>query len=825
MGSSRSGIAAAIAFLAAGLYLLTAILSTLFMTDGGSFSLLGITAAPLVAAFSYASLYIPLYLLFGGVLILSPVSPRRWIPALSMTALPFLSLSFFFRILSGMGYTPVMARVVQAFGYRGSLVSLGILSLFFSMLAVLAGIRLGRLPRPAATPGSSGDARMLPAEIVPVDGCYSGIVESGAGRPAAGSSSAGAAAVSSPAGWTEAVPTSSADDAAPAAPVPFADDAAAKPFPSSDSFAAGVPLRKSPESVAGEPQFTFIMPKIPEPPALSSMAPMRTLSPAAMADLSTPTVLRMEAGRKPAEDSPADVVESIDVGTADEMGGGAAVEPALPNEEEEVWPELPEEAEELGEAFESEEVEIDDLDADEEFPEFEDAEPLREKVDADPEETLVEAEPPAAEIGAEIAAGQPSGAVSPAATRKNGDVTRPSALEKDGGKSIPAPAQRDPKRGSRKYAVPVAPLLNDYPDGQYWVVDDDTRRAADILKETLEEFGIQAEVTGIRKGPVITMFEILPAPGVKLSKIVNLADNIALRLAASRVRIVAPIPGKHAVGIEVPNKHRAIVSFRELIDSDLFNTAKMEIPVILGKDITGEAQVIDLVQTPHLLIAGATGSGKSVCVNSIICTILYKRKPEEVRMILIDPKIVELKLYNDIPHLLTPVIMSRKGPSRPSSTASTRWSADTRSSTPSGCGTSGRTTGRSEPRTWPPFHFHTSSSSSTSSRTSWPQRERSWRRPLPAWQPCRAPSESTSFWLPSVPPSTSSRGSSRRTSLHASPSWWRANSTPGSSSTRSARKSSSAGGICCSPRPGIRSRYASRAPISPRRRWNGYPIT
>jgi len=630
------------------------------MTDGGSFSLLGITAAPLVAAFSYASLYIPLYLLFGGVLILSPVSPRRWIPALSMTALPFLSLSFFFRILSGMGYTPVMARVVQAFGYRGSLVSLGILSLFFSMLAVLAGIRLGRLPRPAATPGSSGDARMLPAEIVPVDGCYSGIVESGAGRPAAGSSSAGAAAVSSPAGWTEAVPTSSADDAAPAAPVPFADDAAAKPFPSSDSFAAGVPLRKSPESVAGEPQFTFIMPKIPEPPALSSMAPMRTLSPAAMADLSTPTVLRMEAGRKPAEDSPADVVESIDVGTADEMGGGAAVEPALPNEEEEVWPELPEEAEELGEAFESEEVEIDDLDADEEFPEFEDAEPLREKVDADPEETLVEAEPPAAEIGAEIAAGQPSGAVSPAATRKNGDVTRPSALEKDGGKSIPAPAQRDPKRGSRKYAVPVAPLLNDYPDGQYWVVDDDTRRAADILKETLEEFGIQAEVTGIRKGPVITMFEILPAPGVKLSKIVNLADNIALRLAASRVRIVAPIPGKHAVGIEVPNKHRAIVSFRELIDSDLFNTAKMEIPVILGKDITGEAQVIDLVQTPHLLIAGATGSGKSVCVNSIICTILYKRKPEEVRMILIDPKIVELKLYNDIPHLLTPVITEPK---------------------------------------------------------------------------------------------------------------------------------------------------------------------
>ena len=210
------------------------------------------------------------------------------------------------------------------------------------------------------------------------------------------------------------------------------------------------------------------------------------------------------------------------------------------------------------------------------------------------------------------------------------------------------------------YSVPVEELLNDYPDGQYWVVDEDTRLAADVLKETLEEFRIKAEVTGIRKGPVITMFEILPAPGVKLSKIVNLADNIALRLAASRVRIVAPIPGKHAVGIEVPNKHRAIVSFKELIDSELFEKTKMEIPVILGKDITGEGQIIDLVQTPHLLIAGATGSGKSVCVNSIICSILYKRKPAEVKMILIDPKIVELKLYNDIPHLLTPVITEPK---------------------------------------------------------------------------------------------------------------------------------------------------------------------
>jgi len=222
------------------------------------------------------------------------------------------------------------------------------------------------------------------------------------------------------------------------------------------------------------------------------------------------------------------------------------------------------------------------------------------------------------------------------------------------------PEEAEPVAPRNPYVVPVKQLLNDYPDGQYWVIDDDTRRAADVLKETLEEFRIKAEVTGIRKGPVITMFEILPAPGVKLSKIVNLADNIALRLAASRVRIVAPIPGKHAVGIEVPNKHRAIVSFKELVESDIFESARMEVPVILGKDITGEGQIIDLVQTPHLLIAGATGSGKSVCVNSIICSILYKRKPEEVKLILIDPKIVELKLYNNVPHLLTPVITEPK---------------------------------------------------------------------------------------------------------------------------------------------------------------------
>lgn len=210
-----------------------------------------------------------------------------------------------------------------------------------------------------------------------------------------------------------------------------------------------------------------------------------------------------------------------------------------------------------------------------------------------------------------------------------------------------------------EYEIP-SDILNTYPNGEYWIVDEETKKAAADLKATLNEFKIEAEVTGIRKGPVVTMFEILPAPGVKLSKIVTLQDNIALRLAASSVRIVAPIPGKHAVGIEVPNKERAIVSFREIVENPIADFDKMAIPVILGKDISGEPQVLDLAKTPHLLIAGSTGAGKSVCVNSMLLSILYKRSPRQVKLVLIDPKIVELKLYNDIPHLLTPVITDSK---------------------------------------------------------------------------------------------------------------------------------------------------------------------
>jgi DNA segregation ATPase FtsK/SpoIIIE, S-DNA-T family len=242
----------------------------------------------------------------------------------------------------------------------------------------------------------------------------------------------------------------------------------------------------------------------------------------------------------------------------------------------------------------------------------------------------------------------------------------PKALIRPRGKS-PAvilpdpPAQVElpfPRTGTaaRAYGIPVDDVLKSRANNEYWLIDDETKRAAKILTDALKEFNIDAEVTGIRKGPVITLFEVLPAQGVRISKIANLSDNIALRLAAPSVRIVAPIPGRHAVGIEVPNRVRSIVSFKEMISLDVMQKSSCEIPLALGKDILGEAQVIDLVQTPHLLIGGATNSGKSVLVNSIICSILFRKSPDEVRMFLIDPKIVELKLYNGCPHLLTPVI-------------------------------------------------------------------------------------------------------------------------------------------------------------------------
>lgn len=184
--------------------------------------------------------------------------------------------------------------------------------------------------------------------------------------------------------------------------------------------------------------------------------------------------------------------------------------------------------------------------------------------------------------------------------------------------------------------------------------------AATILENTLAEFGIKAKVCDIIHGPVVTLFKIIPAPGIKLSKIEGLSDNLALRLAAQSIRIIAPIPGEKVVGIEVPNPKRELISFKEVINSESFTNNSYQVPVGLGKDIYGKVITIDVHRMPHILIAGATGAGKSVCVNGFLCSILFSRSPEDVKMILIDPKVVELQPYDGIPHLLTPVITDPK---------------------------------------------------------------------------------------------------------------------------------------------------------------------
>ncbi|MGN1097712.1 MAG: DNA translocase FtsK, partial [Clostridia bacterium] len=176
------------------------------------------------------------------------------------------------------------------------------------------------------------------------------------------------------------------------------------------------------------------------------------------------------------------------------------------------------------------------------------------------------------------------------------------------------------------------------------------------LIETLRSFGVEAKINEIVKGPAITRFEISPAPGIKVNKIVNLSNDIALNLAAVSVRVIAPIPGKAAVGIEIPNESVATVRLRDVIDSDEFRNFKSKTAFALGKDVSGKIRIADISKMPHLLIAGSTGSGKSVCINSLIASIIYKADPNEVKMIMIDPKVVELQVYNGIPHLLIPVV-------------------------------------------------------------------------------------------------------------------------------------------------------------------------
>ena len=180
------------------------------------------------------------------------------------------------------------------------------------------------------------------------------------------------------------------------------------------------------------------------------------------------------------------------------------------------------------------------------------------------------------------------------------------------------------------------------------------------LQKTLYSFGVSAKVENVSVGPAITRYELKPAEGVRVSKIANLADDIALNLAAETIRIEAPIPGKQAVGIEVPNKEKQAVHLREVLESEEFENSESKLTIALGKDVAGNTQLADIAKMPHVLIAGSTGSGKSVCINTIITSIIYKAKPSEVKLVMVDPKVVELSVYNGIPHLLIPVVTDPK---------------------------------------------------------------------------------------------------------------------------------------------------------------------
>jgi S-DNA-T family DNA segregation ATPase FtsK/SpoIIIE len=229
-------------------------------------------------------------------------------------------------------------------------------------------------------------------------------------------------------------------------------------------------------------------------------------------------------------------------------------------------------------------------------------------------------------------------------------------------KPVAAPKQEEFKfmRTGKGFQLPSINFL-DEPEFKIGSADDENlRMQSQLLEKKLEDFGVQGRVVEVAPGPVITTFEYEPAPGVKINKIVTLTDDLALAMRAISIRIVAPIPGKAAIGIEVPNTNRQVVRFKEVIASSAFEKSKSKLTLCLGKDIVGNPVVAELDKMPHLLIAGATGTGKSVALNAMICSLLYKSRPDEVKIIMVDPKRIELSSYDGIPHLITPVVTDPK---------------------------------------------------------------------------------------------------------------------------------------------------------------------
>ncbi len=232
-------------------------------------------------------------------------------------------------------------------------------------------------------------------------------------------------------------------------------------------------------------------------------------------------------------------------------------------------------------------------------------------------------------------------------TEKTAEPTKPAEF------SVP---EKDAEPKTEGYSYPPLSLLNKSKATDTAALSAELDHTAEHLVETLKSFGVETRIVDISRGPTVTRYELQPCAGVKISKITNLADDIALNLATAGVRIEAPIPNKAAVGIEVPNKASAVVGVRGILESPAFINAKSKLTVALGRDIGGNVVVTDIAKMPHGLIAGATGSGKSVCINSIIISLLYKATPDEVKLLMIDPKVVELGIYNGIPHLLVPVV-------------------------------------------------------------------------------------------------------------------------------------------------------------------------
>jgi S-DNA-T family DNA segregation ATPase FtsK/SpoIIIE len=221
---------------------------------------------------------------------------------------------------------------------------------------------------------------------------------------------------------------------------------------------------------------------------------------------------------------------------------------------------------------------------------------------------------------------------------------------------------------TRAYELPSVELLNDPPRTNLSEREEELRNNADVLEKTLKNFGITAKISEIHPGPVITRYDLELAPGIKVSSVTNLSNDLAMTLRAKSIRILAPVPGKAAIGIEIPNQSMALVYLKELLQSSEFKKAPSLLSFALGKTVAGKTYIADLNQMPHLLIAGATGSGKTICINTMVLSILFKAKPEEVCFLLIDPKMVELPIYNGIPHLKSPVVTDVK-----SAVAALKW--------------------------------------------------------------------------------------------------------------------------------------------------------